>query len=79
MIAEEMRVLYVALTRAEEKLILTATVPDFEKTSKNWLQVAKEKETILPASTRAKAKCYLDWIETPQLDILILKNYCVRK
>lgn len=62
MIAEEMRVLYVALTRAEEKLILVATVPDFEKTSKNWLQVAKEKETILPAATRAKAKCYLDWI-----------------
>lgn len=30
MIAEEMRVLYVALTRAEEKLILVATVPDFE-------------------------------------------------
>ncbi|EAF0291931.1 helicase-exonuclease AddAB subunit AddA [Listeria monocytogenes] len=60
MIAEEMRVLYVALTRAEEKLILVATVPDFEKTSKNWLQVAKE--TILPAATRAKAKCYLDWI-----------------
>ncbi|AHI56776.1 helicase-exonuclease AddAB subunit AddA [Listeria ivanovii] len=62
MIAEEMRVLYVALTRAEEKLILTATVPDFEKTSKQWLQVAKEKETILPAAIRAKAKCYLDWI-----------------
>lgn len=62
MIAEEMRVLYVALTRAEEKLILTATVPDFEKTSKNWLQVSNQKETILPASIRAKAKCYLDWI-----------------
>ncbi|MBC6296805.1 helicase-exonuclease AddAB subunit AddA [Listeria sp. FSL L7-1517] len=62
MIAEEMRVLYVALTRAEEKLILTATVPDFEKTSKLWLQVGKEKKTILPAAIRAKAKCYLDWI-----------------
>ncbi|MBC1385267.1 helicase-exonuclease AddAB subunit AddA [Listeria innocua] len=62
MIAEEMRVLYVALTRAEEKLILTATVPDFEKTSKNWLQVSNQQETILPAAIRAKAKCYLDWI-----------------
>ncbi|WP_207577872.1 helicase-exonuclease AddAB subunit AddA [Listeria seeligeri] len=62
MIAEEMRVLYVALTRAEEKLILVGTVPDFEKTSKNWLQVAKGKETILPAAVRAKAKCYLDWV-----------------
>lgn len=31
-LAEELRVLYVAMTRAKEKLIMTATVPDLEKT-----------------------------------------------
>ncbi len=30
-LAEELRVLYVAMTRAKEKLIMTATVPDLEK------------------------------------------------
>lgn len=43
MIAEEMRVLYVALTRAEEKLILTATVPDFEKQVRIGYKLQKKK------------------------------------
>ena len=35
MISEEMRILYVALTRAKEKLIITATVNDWNKFYKN--------------------------------------------
>lgn len=35
-ISEEMRILYVALTRAKEKLILTATVNDAEKSFAQW-------------------------------------------
>ncbi len=35
-ISEEMRILYVALTRAREKLIITAMVPDAEKVVGQW-------------------------------------------
>ena len=37
LIAEEMRVLYVALTRAKEKLILIGTVKDANKEMEKWL------------------------------------------
>ncbi|WP_163654493.1 helicase-exonuclease AddAB subunit AddA [Listeria sp. PSOL-1] len=62
MIAEEMRVLYVALTRAKEKLILIGIVSEWEKTLQSWLKVSTQKSTLLPASERGNAKTYLDWI-----------------
>lgn len=40
MLAEELRVLYVALTRPKEKLYLTATVRQAEKTIRGWAQAA---------------------------------------
>lgn len=61
-IAEEMRVLYVALTRAEQKLIITGTVPEWEKTKLKWANLAKHHETLLPAGIRLQSKTYLDWI-----------------
>ncbi len=36
--AEELRVLYVALTRAKEKLIITASMKNADKTLKKWIQ-----------------------------------------
>lgn len=62
MIAEEMRVLYVALTRAKEKLYLIATVKDAEKSMKNWSSNATHSDWLLKDYVRAGAKCYLDWI-----------------
>lgn len=62
MLAEEMRVLYVALTRAEEKLILVGTVPKWEETLAHFLAVKDTEETLLPASTRLSASTYLDWV-----------------
>ena len=62
MIAEEMRVLYVALTRAKEKLYLIATVNDAEKSMKSWASKATHSEWLLKDYVRAGAKCYLDWI-----------------
>ncbi|MBC6310633.1 helicase-exonuclease AddAB subunit AddA [Listeria sp. FSL L7-1582] len=62
MMAEEMRVLYVALTRAEEKLILVGTVPSLEKSVAEWEQNLVETEWILPASVRFQAKNYLQWV-----------------
>ena len=37
-LAEEMRVLYVALTRAKEKLIITSFINDYEKSLQDLLQ-----------------------------------------
>ncbi len=56
---EELRVLYVAMTRAKEKLILTATPRDVEKMIFNQL---KRRKVAPTAYEIKKAKCYLDWI-----------------
>jgi len=73
LISEEMRVLYVALTRAKEKLIITGTTKDYNKLSKEkqdmislYNNSGKEKieERLLKKYTS-----YLDW-----LTLLILKN-----
>ncbi|ADU30227.1 helicase-exonuclease AddAB subunit AddA [Evansella cellulosilytica] len=61
-LAEEMRVLYVALTRAKEKLYLIGTVNEAEKSLHKWKEFMNEKEWLLPAVDRQKGNSYLDWI-----------------
>lgn len=61
-IAEEMRVLYVALTRAKEKLILVASVKDAGKEQMNWSNTDAEESWLLKDVQRARAMSYLDWI-----------------
>lgn len=61
--AEEMRVLYVAMTRAKEKLILVGSVKDWEKVRSKWCEVQHlPTDVMLPEYLRARAKNYLDWI-----------------
>lgn len=61
--AEEMRVLYVAMTRAKEYLFLVASVKDLAKTLTKWEDAQSVlPEEMLPGYMRAKAKGYLDWI-----------------
>lgn len=61
--AEEMRILYVAMTRAKEKLILLGSVKNWEKTKLKWEQYQNIDETQkLPGYVRARARNYLDWI-----------------
>lgn len=62
MLAEEMRVLYVALTRAKEKLVLIGNVDSLEKNKENWQRNLEETDWILPIYERASAKSYIDWI-----------------
>lgn len=57
-LGEELRVLYVAMTRAEEKLILTATTGDIEK----LLQKYPDADAPLSGTELESAGCYLDWI-----------------
>ena len=60
-LSEEMRILYVALTRAKEKLILTGSVKDIPGTLYKW---GKNLDGDSPVSQYdvLKAKNYLDWI-----------------
>ncbi|MGN7296839.1 helicase-exonuclease AddAB subunit AddA [Ferdinandcohnia sp. SAFN-114] len=62
LISEEMRVLYVALTRAKEKLYLVGTVKDLEKQIGRWQATLQNKEWLIADHLRAGAKSYLDWI-----------------
>lgn len=62
LLAEEMRVLYVALTRAKEKLILLASVKSLQKKVTNWEQTLGNAEWLLKDYERASANSYLDWI-----------------
>lgn len=62
MLAEEMRVLYVAFTRAKEKLILLASVKNLEKKKEKWAEHLSNSQWLLNDYSRAQAKSYLDWI-----------------
>ena len=60
--AEELRVLYVALTRAREKLILTGRLKHADKAAANWCRQSCRSEELLPPGLIAEAKGYLDWL-----------------
>ncbi|MCL6456695.1 MAG: helicase-exonuclease AddAB subunit AddA [Gorillibacterium sp.] len=62
LLAEEMRVLYVALTRAREKLILVGTVKDAAKQATHWERASGSAGITLPDYELAAATSYLDWI-----------------
>lgn len=61
MLAEEMRLLYVALTRAKERLFLIGTVDDFDKEAKKLMQVVSCDNLVLPNDER-QATNYLSLI-----------------
>ncbi len=61
-IAEELRILYVALTRAKEKLIMTGVVPDITVLIKKYETIAKRKEKKLTYAVVHTAKNYLDLV-----------------
>ncbi len=79
-LSEEMRVLYVALTRAKEKLIITGI-------SKDWDKTYNEKQDLIDtykgtmgkninSSVLKKYKTYLDWITLVYLNNKdIIKDY----
>ncbi|WP_019554224.1 helicase-exonuclease AddAB subunit AddA [Propionispira raffinosivorans] len=60
--AEELRVLYVALTRAREKLILVGSSTKLADRALNWCRNIDLTCPVLPTYTIAGAKTYLDWI-----------------
>lgn len=61
-LSEEMRILYVAFTRAKEKLIITGATTNLEKSINNWVASASLDQDIVLPSEVLKGKSYLDWI-----------------
>lgn len=61
-LGEELRILYVALTRAKEKLILTGCTSRLEKRLTALEPLKKQEERRISYGRLAKARCYLDWI-----------------
>ncbi len=61
--AEEMRILYVALTRAKEKLIITGVEKDAEKALDEKQQILNSTENKINVQILKKYKSYLDWLE----------------
>ena len=61
-LSEEMRLLYVALTRAKEKLIITGSDKNLKKS------IAQKENSNLDIVDIRKAKSYLDWLELVYLN-----------
>lgn len=62
MLGEELRILYVALTRAEEKLIITGCDRYLETKLAKWNSLRLSKAEALPYYAVSSAGSYLDWI-----------------
>ena len=60
-LGEELRILYVALTRAQEKLVLTGVVKKAQE-KVDSLKIAYDKADKISFLDRAKANTYLDWV-----------------
>lgn len=61
-LGEELRVLYVALTRAKEKLILTGTLSNLEKKMEEYEMVRWQEKEELTFEMLSTASTYWDWI-----------------
>ena len=66
-LGEELRVLYVALTRAREKLVLCGYVEDMAKALERWCQSVGSRP-LLSFRQRQGAKSFLDWIMAALVD-----------
>ncbi len=60
--SEEMRVLYVAFTRAKEKIIITGTVSDADKALSKWADSLNYPGHKIPEHEIINGDRYLDWI-----------------
>lgn len=61
-LGEELRVLYVALTRAKEKLILTGFVKKLDDTMMKWEKAKERKKEQMGYLDLASANSYFSWV-----------------
>ena len=69
-LAEEARLLYVAMTRAKDKLIVIGTKDNATRTIETY-KAAVQKENGIPTHMLLSAHCYLDWILPAASDALL--------
>lgn len=70
-LGEELRVLYVALTRAKEKLILTGVCEDTKKAFEKWEETAMASGSMLAYTDLISAASYFDWV----MPVLLKEEY----
>lgn len=61
-LSEEMRILYVAFTRAREKLIMTGCIRDVSKACARWCSIADTEDEKLASYDMQQAATYLEWL-----------------
>ena len=61
-LGEELRILYVAMTRAKEKLILTGVVEDYEKEMLSYSILKNRSEVKLPVGILSHGNSFLDYL-----------------
>ena len=61
-LGEELRVLYVALTRAKEKLIITGAMGNIEAALHSVSRYMDSRETLLPLGVRSEARSYWSYL-----------------
>lgn len=71
-LAEELRILYVAMTRAKEKLILTGTVKAPDRTAASLRSLCGLQETLLPYAEILRAGSFLDLLLAA-----LARNHCM--
>ncbi|WP_048000353.1 helicase-exonuclease AddAB subunit AddA [Lactiplantibacillus herbarum] len=73
--AEEMRKLYVAITRAQQQLFLVGTIKDIDSATKKWRQSFASEGRVLTAQSRIGATNQLDWIGMSLMRHSAMKDY----
>src|SRR3712207_2580638 len=61
-LSEEMRILYVAFTRAKEKLILTGMANKLDDSIEKWCNIGEDEGEKLPDYVILEGNSYLQWI-----------------
>lgn len=76
MLSEEMRKLYVALTRAEQKLYLVGSYKTKEEALKSWQKALDQENKVLDPALRLKGKANLmDWVGMTLIRHPDMQNY----
>ena len=61
-LGEELRILYVAMTRAKEKLIMTGTVKNYEERMLSYEEIKKEEGWKIPFAVLSRSSSFIDFI-----------------
>lgn len=73
-LGEELRILYVAMTRAKEKLIMSGVIEEYEKRMLSLGEVKKSKGQKIPLNILQHSTCFLDFL----LPALVKETDCIK-